>query len=318
MRPRSFYFVGSIFVVASALACANSGGGTSGSGGNGGGGGGGGGASLSDFCSGYCGKLTTCDNTRDAQTCAASCNNQLAAIFPKLRSDVVVSVESCIESQDCKTSLDSDTIATCATQAEASVAPSDAATQFCNAWVGASTKCGAAIDKAMCLNVAKLFNDDALMQASTCTGKACADISGCVSATLGSFSSTGFGSGGGGDSGVGFDAGPDVPTTGDDSACGQQSTQASCQTCCIGNHNAGFHTINAAAMSCACTPSLCEYSCQTEFCAGQPDTQGDTCATCLGSALSGSCAGELQAACNADPDCTAYLSCFNTNCTGKP
>jgi hypothetical protein len=315
MRARAFVVVGSCLALASVLACATSTGG--GDPGTGGGGGGGGGASLSDFCTTYCGKLSSCDNTRDEQTCSASCDNQLAAMFPKLRSDIVSTIETCIKAADCKTSLDGGTIATCATQAEASVAPSAVASKFCDAWAGASTKCGSSIDKATCLDESKLFNDDALNQASQCTSKACADIGGCVSATLGSFSSTGFG--GPPDGGDTNEAGPpDVNTTSNDQACGQQSTQATCQTCCIGDHNAGFQTLNAAAVSCACTPQLCQYSCANELCAGQPVTTGDACSTCLNSALAGSCAAQLQNACNADPDCTSYLSCFNTYCASKP
>jgi len=320
MSARAFVAVGSTLALASVLACASSGGGGAGPGGGGGNGGddGGGGASLSDFCSTYCGKLSTCDNTRDEQTCSASCDNQLAAMFPKLRSDIVSTIESCITSQDCKTSLDGGTIATCATQAEASVAPSQVATQFCDAWVSASTKCGSSIDKATCLDEAKLFNDDALNQANACTSKACADIQGCVSATLGSFSDTGFGGPDGGNMNTNEAGAPDMGTTSNDQACGQQSTQATCQSCCIGDHNEGFQTLNSAAVACACTPSLCQYSCQSELCAGQPVTPGDACSTCLNSALSGSCAAQLQNACNADPDCSSYLSCFNTYCSSKP
>jgi len=138
------------------------------------------------FCNGYCKKLVGCDNARDEQTCQNTCKNQNAAIFPKLRVDVLSKVSSCIDQRDCKTVLSSDVIAKCSDEAVASVAPTETAKKFCDQLAATQTKCGGSAEKTQCLNRAKLYNDKALTDASMCTTKACADITKCVDAALGS------------------------------------------------------------------------------------------------------------------------------------
>src|SRR5579883_2366039 len=101
-------------------ACTNTGGGASG----GGGGGGGGGSDPQSFCSSLCGRIHTCDNTSDQQTCTDSCVNADAAILPKIRSDVVSATESCFQSKDCATVLNSNVVSACIQEAAASIAPS--------------------------------------------------------------------------------------------------------------------------------------------------------------------------------------------------
>jgi hypothetical protein len=140
------------------------------------------------FCSGYCKKLVGCDNTKDEQTCENTCKNSNAAIFPKLRADVLGKVSSCINAKDCKTVLGSDVVGACSAEAVASVAPSDTANKFCNDLNTTDTKCGKTLDKAKCLDRAKLYNDKALTDADLCTAKACADVDTCVDASLGSIS----------------------------------------------------------------------------------------------------------------------------------
>lgn len=140
------------------------------------------------FCGGYCKRLVACDNTKDEQTCENTCKNLNAAIFPKLRADVVGKISSCINAKDCKTVLGSDVVGTCSAEAVASVAPSETATKFCNDLNTIYTKCGRTLDKAKCLERAKLYNDKALADADLCASKVCADVDACVDASLGSIS----------------------------------------------------------------------------------------------------------------------------------
>lgn len=142
------------------------------------------------FCGGYCKKLVGCDNTKDQQTCENNCKNTNAAVFPKLRSDVLGKVSSCINGKDCKTVLGSDVVSACSAEAVASVAPSETGKRFCDDLQTTDTKCGKTLDKARCLDRAKLYNDKALTDADLCTKKACSDIDACVDASLGSITTS--------------------------------------------------------------------------------------------------------------------------------
>src|SRR5262245_25515382 len=62
-------------------------------------------SSLNSFCSDVCTRINSCDNTRDLQTCTSQCQNDNAAAFPKLRADIVSSVQSCFDTTDCATVL---------------------------------------------------------------------------------------------------------------------------------------------------------------------------------------------------------------------
>jgi hypothetical protein len=159
-------------------------------------------ANVTTFCGSLCDRSVSCDNTMDRQTCANACTNANIAVFPKLRSDVVDLMVSCVQKRDCKTVLGSDLTEGCAGEAAAQVAPSQAALQLCDALVTADTKCEHAGEKASCLNTAKLFADAALNDALSCVGKACTEVDACVQAALGATVSSskgepGFGAGSG-------------------------------------------------------------------------------------------------------------------------
>src|SRR5688572_16043268 len=109
------------------------------------------------LCDDFCGKLNTCDNTNDSDTCGNLCKNSLASTLPKLREEIVSSISQCLQEKDCNTVLNKDPIATCAAEAVASAAPSADATAFCDALYKARTKCGDTSNKAACLSNSKLF-----------------------------------------------------------------------------------------------------------------------------------------------------------------
>ena len=183
-------------------ACTNS---TGGSGSGNGGGGGNGNIDPQGFCSGLCGRVHSCDNTQDEQTCADSCTNTNAAILPKLRGDVVSATETCIENKDCATVLGSNFVSVCVSQAAASIAPSQQAMSFCQSLSAADTKCGATLDMASCLDTVKIYSDSTISEGGACTQKACTDIDACLSATfdLSTSSPSPSSSGGGSGSGSG-------------------------------------------------------------------------------------------------------------------
>lgn len=141
-------------------------------------------AGAPSFCASYCAKLHECDNQKDEQTCADACANDGAAILPKLRSDVVADLVSCVDGKDCSTVLSNDVLSACVGEAAAEVAPTSAAIAFCDAWSKSATKCGSTIDRAKCLDAVKLFSDAALANAKTCTSKTCADVAPCIEAAL--------------------------------------------------------------------------------------------------------------------------------------
>src|SRR5262252_2231497 len=157
---------------------------------NGGGGSGNASGSLavspSEFCHDICSRVNQCDNARDVDTCTQQCSNDLASAYPKLRGDLVSNVEVCWQKKDCRTVLDSPSaFASCADEADESLAPTSAGTAFCDGLDRAWTKCGESLDKSKCLHLAKEYNDDALGAAQRCLDKACADVDPCVASALG-------------------------------------------------------------------------------------------------------------------------------------
>ncbi len=244
------------------------------------------------FCSGYCKKLVGCDNTKDEQTCENTCKNANAATFPKLRADVLGKVSSCINAKDCKTVLGSDVVGTCSAEAVASVAPSDTANRFCDDLGTTDTKCGKMLDKAKCLDRAKLYNDKALDDADLCTKKACSDVDTCVDASLGTITTTGSSStssdGGTKDSGG--------PTT--CSAVGTGDTFDFMQQAC--NDCAASSCCNEA-QACANSPSCsalwqCLLACQSD------QNCRSSCAQAYSSAVS---------------TFNAFANCFSSSCSSQ-
>ena len=61
---------------------------------------------AASFCSSLCGRQESCDTSLDVQTCRNSCTNGYAAVFPKLRQDVVGLIVQCFDAKDCKTVLE--------------------------------------------------------------------------------------------------------------------------------------------------------------------------------------------------------------------
>jgi hypothetical protein len=143
---------------------------------------------TASFCAAMCSREESCDKGLDAQTCENTCTNGNAAIFPRLRSDVVDLIVSCFDDKDCKTVLGGEFVGACTADAIASVAPSGAASSFCDALATAKATCSGAksTTKADCLNSAKLYDDLAIAQAQNCVKRACSEIDTCVDAVFGS------------------------------------------------------------------------------------------------------------------------------------
>lgn len=143
---------------------------------------------AASFCASMCARVQSCDSTLDTQTCQNECTNGNAAVFPRLRTDVVELIVACFDGKDCKTVLGGGFVGACTADAIASVAPSAAASTFCEALSTAKTSCGGATTqtKAECLNGAKLYDDSAIAQAQNCVKRGCSEIDACVGAVFGS------------------------------------------------------------------------------------------------------------------------------------
>ncbi len=142
------------------------------------------------FCQALCDRQQECDNALDHQTCKNDCNNRQAAVFPKLRTDVVDLIVTCFAEKDCKSVLAGEVVGACAAESVASVAPSDAAVTYCNALDKAKKKCGTTTAKATCLEQAKLYDDDAIAEAKNCAARPCNEIDTCIGAAFGGFGTT--------------------------------------------------------------------------------------------------------------------------------
>lgn len=145
---------------------------------------------AASFCAALCDRQQECDNALDHQTCKNDCNNRQAAVFPKLRTDVVDLIVACFAEKDCKSVLDGEVVGTCAAESVASVAPSDAAAAYCMALDKAKKKCGTTTAKAACLEQAKLYDDDAIAEAENCAARPCNEIDTCIGAAFGGFGAT--------------------------------------------------------------------------------------------------------------------------------
>jgi len=115
------------------------------------------------------------------------------------------------------------------------------------------------------------------------------------------------------DSGSTSDDDGSTPAT--DSTCAGESTQSTCEQCCLSVHPTGYNTYFQALQTCACTsPGVCATDCATEACAGNPTTPGDACDTCMNGALTqgtGACYTAVDTACTGDPDCTdLFMTCI--------
>lgn len=145
-------------------------------------------ADAASFCAAMCSRVQACDKTLDTQTCENTCTNGNAAVFPRLRSDVVELIVQCFDSKDCKTVLGGGFVGACTADAVATVAPSAAAAAFCDALANAKKSCSGTSSqtKADCLNTTKLYGDPAIAQAQNCVKRGCSEIDTCVSAVFGS------------------------------------------------------------------------------------------------------------------------------------
>ena len=173
---------------------------------------------AASFCGAMCNRVQSCDKSLDTQTCENECTNGNAAVFPRLRSDVVSLIVACFDGKDCKTVLGGEFVGACTADAIATVAPSAAASSFCDALASAKKTCSGATakTKADCLNTSKLYGDDAIAQAQNCVKRGCSEIDTCVSAVFGS---------------LGGSVTTSKPSTNGGCTSGQFSDLGSCSTC---------------------------------------------------------------------------------------
>ena len=142
-------------------------------------------AASDGLCTTYCKKESACDADLDEQTCEKKCEDVVTPLRT-LRADILDSAQKCFESSDCKKVLAGDRLQDCIDEAELDVTPSAAAKDVCDALEKSSDKCSfdTDVDHVKCLTTMKSYSDAALVDAKTCTEKACDAIWDCVDATL--------------------------------------------------------------------------------------------------------------------------------------
>jgi hypothetical protein len=140
------------------------------------------GVSLATFCGSLCSHITSCDPTKDAQTCTSACQNDNAAAYPKRRASVVDTALTCFGTADCASVLRGTALSSCVDVAAAAIAPSAAGVAFCAAWSSASTTCGRTLNDTQCLALVKQYNDASIASAQACTTKTCANVLPCIEA----------------------------------------------------------------------------------------------------------------------------------------
>jgi hypothetical protein len=231
---------------------------------------------AASFCAAMCSREQSCDKALDTQTCVNECTNADAAVFPRLRTDVVDLIVSCFDSKDCKTVLGGSFVGACTADAIASVAPSAAASTYCDALAKAKNTCSgsSALTKADCLNTAKLYGDAAIAQAQNCAKRGCSEIDACVSAVFGS---------------LGHATGTTTPTS---SCSGTITDLGTCSAC--------------AASSCCAEATACEADSACHSIARY----------CLGSGTSSSCSSYYSSASSSSQQlASALFSCGSSSCS---
>jgi hypothetical protein len=99
--------------------------------------------------------------------------------------------------------------------------------------------------------------------------------------------------------------------TASDMAC-QMMRTTPCVRCCQTNRMAGINAYVADIQACACgAMGPCTSVCATEYCQTGQAVAGDSCATCILSAVQGQCATQINTACSANADCAGYVACAN-------
>jgi hypothetical protein len=141
-------------------------------------------------------------------------------------------IQACVEAKDCKSLLLGTAVPNCIAEAAASVAPTEAAHTFCDAYVDARSKCGGAISSASCLQATKLSSDGSLHAAEKCITKSCDQMVACVTSALGSSGGEQGAADGGtadarADSG---DAGSDARTDGGDASRSDSGSKSDAST----------------------------------------------------------------------------------------
>ena len=130
-------------------------------------------STITSFCDNYCSTVSGCDGAADLQTCNAECLNRSAATVPKIRTDILSSIQSCVKGKKCSEVLLGTVQQACANEVVAGASAPPSATEYCSALDKALLHCGmTAGDKSECLNSAKLYNDSTLNRATGCLGAA--------------------------------------------------------------------------------------------------------------------------------------------------
>lgn len=236
---------------------------------------------AASFCSAMCSRIQTCDKSTDSQTCENQCTNGNAAVFPRLRTDVVDLIVSCFDGKDCKTVLGGEFVGACTADAIASVAPSAAASTFCDALSTAKKSCSgsSSTTKAACLDSAKLYGDAAIAQAQNCVKRGCSEIDTCVSAVFGSLGGVGA-----------------TPTTPDTT------------TSCSGNFTDLGSCTSCAQTSCCAEATACYADSECQSIAQQCLASGSTATSACSQAYSSASTSAQQLA-------SSLFSCSQSKCS---
>ncbi len=81
------------------------------------------------------------------------------------------------------------------------------------------------------------------------------------------------------------------------------------------NHMSGFQALVTEVQGCDCgNGGPCAQTCASEYCLNAMFAQqNDACEMCISNSLgqNGQCTAQVSSQCQADPNCTAYLTCVN-------
>jgi hypothetical protein len=144
-------------------------------------------ASSTDYCATVCAKTASCDGDVDTDTCQRQCEKNQGTTFANFRSDLVKSVEACVNQKDCADLFTSDQSlgAQCFGEELVKISPTAAAEAFCDRAEATYRQChNGQLDIPGCLLAVKAFNDGVLAEAQGCFDKTCEGYNACLDATI--------------------------------------------------------------------------------------------------------------------------------------
>jgi hypothetical protein len=137
-----------------------------------------------DLCDRFCDRVHACNESSSVSLCLNDCEGTNGKVLPKLRTDYLGAVATCLDDTECKV-MGLSAFQSCIATTRDTITPSAATTTYCGEVVEFEDRCGYAhADLASCSEQAKIFDDAILGQYGACLARECGAALGCQHAAF--------------------------------------------------------------------------------------------------------------------------------------